>query len=524
MRYHALIAALGASWPSIVGVTATPIYDAKPPSIQLSNGTLVGSYNPSYHQDFFLGVPFAASPTGDGRLRMPAPPKAWNGTKAADSYGPWCFDNSIALVGFSQNTTHRMSEDCLHLNLVRPAGTRATDRLPVLAWIHGGGWQEGSANDGRYNGSFIVQRSEEMGMPIIFVSFNYRLGVFGMMAGSAIRQANATNLGLHDQRQALAWVQENIGAFGGDPSRVTVMGESAGALSIGHHLHAHGGRDDGLFSAAITQSGGPFSADPVSRNYTEQEADFELVLNMTGCADSKTPLDCLRGAPAEVLNEASILLPPYFVADGQLLSNSSMSSSRDRPFVQVPLLTGTTRNEGTSFTQQRLTSPINTDRDFQAFIRSVWGGGPIRDDLVQEWTRLYQEEVDNPSAGGLGTVELNPGPRLGALYGKATLWIGDMIFTAGRRFSNHAWAEKGVPSYSYLFDTVPANVDAKTLGAAHYQEIPYVFGNTRGNGWVTDPFPKEPDQRRRHHKLAEIMSSMWISFAVTHSPNFHQGT
>ncbi|KAJ4132753.1 hypothetical protein NW754_015567 [Fusarium falciforme] len=358
----------------------------------------------------------------------------------------------------------------------------------------------------------------------MFVSFNYRLGVFGMMAGSAIRRANATNLGLHDQRQALAWIPENIGAFGGDPSRVTVMGESAGALSIGCHLLAYKGRDDGLFGAAITQSGGPFSADPVGRNYTEQEADFELVLNTTGCADSNTPLDCLRGVPAEVLNEASALLPPFFVVDGQLLPNSSIDSSQDRPFVRVPLLTGTTRNEGTSFTQESLTSPINTDRDFQTFMRSVWGGGPIRGDLVQEWTRLYQEEVDDPSAGGLGTVKLNPEPSVGALYGKATLWMGDMIFVAGRRFANQAWAEQSVPSYSYLFDTVPASVDAKTLGAAHYQEIPYVFGNTRGNGWIQDPFPKEPDQRRRHLELAEIMSSMWISFAVTHPPNFHQGS
>ncbi|WAO87064.1 Carboxylic ester hydrolase [Fusarium falciforme] len=248
--------------------------------------------------------------------------------------------------------THRMSEDCLQLNLIRPAGTRATDRQPVLVWIHGGGWQEGSANDGRCNRSFIAQRSKEMGMPIMFVSFNYRLGVFGMMAGSAIRWANVTNLGLYDQRQALAWIPEKIGAFGDDPSRVTVMGESAGALSIGCHLLAYKGRDDGLFSAAITQSGGPFSADPVGRNYTEQEADFELVLNTTGCADSKTPLDCLRGVPAEVLNQASALLPPYFVVDGQLLPNSSMDSSQDRPFVRVPLLTGTTRNEGTFFTQQ----------------------------------------------------------------------------------------------------------------------------------------------------------------------------
>lgn len=206
MRHHALAAVLGAPWPSIVGVTATPTYDAKPPSLQLSNGTLIGSYNPSYHQDFFLGVPYAASPTGDGRLRMSTPPEAWKGTRVADSYGPWCFGNSIGLQGFSQNMTQRMSEDCLQLNLIRPAGTRVTDRLPVLVWVHGGGWQEGSPNDDRYNGSFILKRSKDMGMPIMFVSFNYRLGVFGMMAGSAVRRANVTNLGLHDQRQALAWI------------------------------------------------------------------------------------------------------------------------------------------------------------------------------------------------------------------------------------------------------------------------------------------------------------------------------
>ncbi|TQV91629.1 carboxylesterase family protein [Cordyceps javanica] len=414
------------------------------------------------------------------------------------------------------------SEDCLYLNIVRPAGLPLNSTLPVLVWIHGGGWEEGSAADQRYNGSFPVRTAVDMGSPIIFVSFNYRLGIWGLISGPSVEKAGLTNILLHDQRQALAWVQENIAQFGGDPSRVTVMGESAGAVSIGYQLLAYGGRDDGLFRAAIAESGGPFFIAAPNRNASQRADDFQLVLNTTGCGCAADALGCLRQASAASINQASNIVPYYFTADGDFLPDTNMALLRQNRFLKVPLLIGSNRNEGTTFTKLRMTKPFHTDSDFAEFVRLALSGWPIDDSTIQDWARLYEEEMKASSIASLGTVDPNPGPTFGDGYGKASLWLGDMMFTAGRRFANQKWNENNISTYGYFFDTVTNIVNASTSGAAHFQEIPYVFGNFQGVGWDMTPFPEEPTFRRKHEELATVMSRMWISFVVTGSPNFHQ--
>jgi len=148
-----------------------------------------------------------------------------------------------------------VAEDCLYLNVVRPAGYES-GKLPVAFWIHGGGFYQGGGVDQRYNVSFMVQNSVNIGKPVIAVTINYRLSAWGFLSGSEeLVDAGTLNLGLRDQRLALQWVQENIEAFGGDPDQVTIFGESAGAASVGFHLTAYSGRDDKLFRGAIMQSG-----------------------------------------------------------------------------------------------------------------------------------------------------------------------------------------------------------------------------------------------------------------------------
>ncbi|CAJ0550010.1 Ff.00g099400.m01.CDS01 [Fusarium sp. VM40] len=496
----------------------------KAPSLRVHNGTLSGTFNSHYNQEFFLGVPYAAPPVGNLRLERPAPPKRWRGTKRADSYSAQCLGTSIGLSGFSQ-TEHveDMSEDCLYLNVIRPAGVDKRDKLPVLVWIHGGGFFEGSASDGRLNGTFLVHNSVQMGKPLLFVSFNYRLGAFGYLSGKQVQEAGITNLGLHDQRQALVWIQENIHLFGGDPTQVTVMGESAGAASICLHLLSNGGRNDGLYSAVIAQSGNAFTPALTSRTPAQQQADFDGVLEITGCANSTDALSCLRTIPASLLREASKTLVLSFTPDGELVPRSALQALRKGHFVRVPLLMGTTRNEGTSFVQQALKGPLNTNDDLKVFIQSTWAPNKIPDRQLQRLVKSYQREITEPEAG-LGTVAAYPNSELGSQYGSATLWMGDIMFTAGRRFTAQAWASFGVPSYSYFFDTVTANVNATTLGAAHFLEIPYTFGNTRRVGWEKDPFPSDPVLKQKHKVLAKTMSSMWVSFATTHSPNNYHGT
>ncbi|KAI8254025.1 hypothetical protein K4K58_006820 [Colletotrichum sp. SAR11_239] len=360
-----------------------------PPIVNIRNGTLAGKHNPFYSQDFFLGIPFAAPPISNLRLRRPVLPHPWpNFTRLADSYGPYCMGNALRVPGIYQHDTAPMSEDCLHLNIVRPASPPPEPKLPVMVWIHGGGFQHGSAVDARYNGSFLVAQSVAMGTPVIFVSVNYRLGLFGIMNAAGVEE----NLLLRDQRQALKWVQENVAEFGGDPRRVTIAGESAGAASVGYHLMA---RDEGLFAGAIAQSGGPFSTAP----FLSEEGK-------------------------RVQFETSMAVPysHTFALDNDLVTNTSYNLLRAGNFVKVPLLIGTNRNEATSVVQYAMPGPLNTHEDFAGMVAASNSGKLPPEAMVERWAALYQDEIDAPSAAGLGTVWPDPGPALGAKSEETTLW------------------------------------------------------------------------------------------------------
>jgi carboxylesterase type B len=161
--------------------------------------------------------------------------EAWAGTHLATKYPPHCAGFGEDQVGVEQ------SEDCLYLNVIRPTGIKETADLPVAVWIHGGGLEEGGSADKRYNLSFIVDHSVQMGTPVIGVSFNYRLSAFGFLSGQEALDAGITNIGFRDQRLALQWVSENIAAFGGSPEKVTIFGESSGAESITAQILAYNG-------------------------------------------------------------------------------------------------------------------------------------------------------------------------------------------------------------------------------------------------------------------------------------------
>ncbi|CAH0017714.1 unnamed protein product [Clonostachys rhizophaga] len=195
------------------------------PTARTQNGTYYGARNSRYYIDQFLGIPFAQPPTGDLRLQHPQSLNtSWDGERNATEYGYAC-------VGYGEDSTvtsrNYTNEDCLTLNVVRPAGYDETASLPVAVWIYGGGFFAGSTIDQRYNLTFMVDESRRMGKPIIGVSLNYRLAAYGWLYSEEIVKAGLANLGLRDLRMGLHWVQENIGGFGGDPSKVTIFGESA---------------------------------------------------------------------------------------------------------------------------------------------------------------------------------------------------------------------------------------------------------------------------------------------------------
>lgn len=221
------------------------------------NGTYQGRYLAGWDQDLFLGIPYAQPPLGDLRFRWPQSINtSFTEIREASSYGASCMQ---------YHTNFTLSEDCLTLNVIRPTSGNNQSQtskgpLPVVVWIYGGGLYTGSTADPQYNLSGVVKVSQDMGQPVIAVSMNYRLGMWGFLQTPGVVAEGSSNAGLLDQRLALQWVQENIAAFGGDPDRVVVWGESAGAQSIAYHLFSYGGRNDGLFRGAIMESGGPTGA------------------------------------------------------------------------------------------------------------------------------------------------------------------------------------------------------------------------------------------------------------------------
>lgn len=184
--------------------------------------------------------------------------------------------------------------------VIRPHNrTTSSTPLPVLVWIYGGGFFSGSSADPQYNLSGLVRTASEAQQPIIAVSLNYRVGLLGFFQTPEVFAAGDSNAGLLDQRLALRWIKENIAAFGGDPERITVWGESSGAQSIAYHLHSYDGRDDGLFQAAILESGGFVGTPMMPPAY--YVAPVDSLARATGCGNAENRLDCLRGVDPEVL-------------------------------------------------------------------------------------------------------------------------------------------------------------------------------------------------------------------------------
>ena len=334
------------------------------PLATVANGTYQGTYSPQYKQDFFLGIPYAQPPVGELRFSNPQTLNdSFDGVQKAEQYSPACVGYGPSQVGYE------VSEDCLYLNVIRPAGhvrDHHHDRegLPVAVWIHGGGFVQGSGVDLRYNLSFIVEHSMRMGQPMIGVTLNYRLSAWGFLQGREVQASGNSNFGIRDQRLALHWLKENIAAFGGDPEKVTIWGQSAGAGSVGLQITAYDGRDDGLFRGAILESGNPIFYGDQNRTEYYDEA-YNNLTTAAGCGNSTDSLACLRTLDFETLNSvvntsslSSIWAPQI---DGDIIARHSSIQLAEGAFVKVPIIEGANSDEGTSFSP----TGINTTADFE---------------------------------------------------------------------------------------------------------------------------------------------------------------
>ncbi|EFX01808.1 carboxylesterase family protein [Grosmannia clavigera kw1407] len=483
------------------------------PTVTVKNGSYYGVNLPHYSQDLFLGLPYAQPPVGELRFRVPQSlNSSWTGSKNATEYGPQC-------IGYGSDNWvlgNIVSEDCLTINVVRPSNVQEGDDLPVAFWIHGGGYTEGGGRDPRYNLTFIVQQSVKVGSPMVAVSINYRLAQWGFMYSQQLADEGSSNLGLRDQRLAMHWVQDNIGAFGGDPAKVTIWGESAGGNSIGNQLVAYGGRDDGLFRAAISQSGAPTSLMRYPTPGSWKDA-YEAYVNASGCGTAADSLACLRTVPSDKLsalfNSSTITVPSEGpVVDGDFLTQSGTTALRNGHFVKVPYLIGANFDEGGSFGSKG----INTTDQFI---------GMVLDEGIDNTTALTLAALypDIPAVGIPATLHGRPPASELATYGsqwkRSAAYKGDHLMHVGRRLTSELWTQHNGTLWSYHFNVLVHGLNP-LVGAAHFQDVVFVFDNTQGLGYENavsvNPFKDEPATFVR---LAQTMSRTWVSFITKLDPN-----
>lgn len=433
----------------------------------------------------YKGIPFAAPPIGDLRWRPPQPAKSCEGVFKADHYAPAC--PQPIFPGIS-DLRYGTSEDCLYLNIWKPVETRL-DKLPVLVWIHGGGFTIGTASQAVHDGEKLAARG------LIVVSIAYRLGALGFLAhpGLSAESENhvSGNYGLLDQIAALQWIQKNIGAFGGDSGRVTIFGESAGGQSVS--LLAVSPLAKGLFHRAICMSGGYFGL-PSMRKEEETvqilkgaEEDGMEFEKHTG-AQSLSELRTMDFSKLIRFQSNSNLGFSYWpVIDGYVIPDELQNLYLSGNFSDVPVLAGSTSDEGTLFLLSFKSS------DYPSYLEKRFG--------------IYAERI---------LKCYPPGSTPDSIRRAAANLLRDSYFG----WYTWSWASLQTkngksPVYVYYFDQTLPNSSATLLFKSnkpyHGSDIPYVFGHLNHDPKVIYP---EEDWR-----LSDVMASYWVNFTATGNPN-----
>jgi para-nitrobenzyl esterase len=313
------------------------------------------------------GIPFAAPPVGDLRWRPPQPVAHWDGARQATGFAPACMQTGVSMPGEAPPVT---SEDCLYLNVWSPKGA---DKLPVIVWIHGGGWTNGATAMPLYSGENLARRG------VVFVSLAYRLGPLGFLAHPELSAESGVgasgNFGLMDQVAALKWVKDNIAAFGGDPTRVTIAGQSAGAMSVS--LLMASPLAAGLFQRAIGQSGGVFEPLQLAPGHLLANAETDGVAYATSVGASS--LAELRALPANRLLGGQAGSVSHPVIEPRVLPRSPYGAYVAGQLNDVPVLVGSNAEEGNSLADLASVTAAN----FGDELKRTWG------DLPQPLTTAY---------------------------------------------------------------------------------------------------------------------------------------
>ncbi len=443
----------------------------------------------------YKGIPYAAPPVGEWRWRPPQPVAPWAGLRRAAEFGPNCMQGRFGPPQAGGAQAPRVSEDCLYLNVWRPAGARAGARLPVMVWIHGGGFVGGSGSSPANLGAGFARQG------VILVSFNYRLGRFGFFAFPALSRERPGelkgNYAYMDQIAALKWVQRNIAAFGGDPKNVTIFGFSAGGVSVHSMLASPPAR--GLFQKAIVQSGGsrdsvltarPMSRDGVDPNYpvSAETIGVEFALSMGIEGTDEAALARLRSLSAEQILQGPAAQPGAGgprrheltpILDGKLITETAESAYKARRMPRVPIIAGS-NSADTAGSRVRATSKE------QLFAR------------FGKWSEQAKAAYDPDGTADLATLIA----RMNDDFGQAE----------PARFAADAFAAIGAPAYRYRFSYVQTALREKLrMGAPHGGEIAFVFGTL-----ASRPGVEISDQDRA---VSRMIQSYWVNFARKGDPN-----
>lgn len=428
------------------------------PTVQVTQGLVQGSAGDDV--EVYRGIPYAAPPVGDLRWRAPAAYPAWQGVRASREFGPACPQPRVPPPFGVEGA---QSEDCLTLNIWRPAGA-ATGPLPVMVWIHGGAFVLGSGSQPLYDGASLARRGA------VVVSMNYRLGALGFLSHRSVRDSQPgepfTNFGILDQIAALQWVQRNIAAFGGDPGNVTIAGESAGGVAVHALMTSDAAR--GLFHKAIAQSGGGLAAFLDPRNPAIAAAG-DIWSAAAGAPGGDAA--ALRALPVERIVAVPFIAFPSI--DGWLLTRNPAEAFQQGEQAAVPYLSGANSWEGSL--------PVLPDALAAASL------GPDYAGLLERYTA----KAGDPEAG------------------RAQL-RGDLFFVEPGRFLAQRHYARGLPSWLYHFEMVPASDRAKIPGAPHGGELAYLFGT---------PACALTQWDERDRKLSELMQEYWLRFMRTGDPN-----